>query len=115
METDVSLVRIAENQSTFREANSGIESVADDLQIRDRAVPFICECARPDCTLIVRIRLAEYQAVRAHPTRFVTAVGHEDVSVESGAGRVVEARDAYMVLEKVGVAGEVARDRADTS
>ena len=112
METDLTMVRIAENQSTFREANEDIELAAEKMKLYGRSVPFICECPRPECTELIRLTLDEYESVRADPTHFANAPGHEEVSVENGAGRVVDRRDGYVVVEKIGVAGEIARERA---
>jgi hypothetical protein len=106
------LERIAHNQSTFREANEEIELAAERMRLYGEVVPFICECPRRECSEIMRMTLEEYESVRADPQRFATAVGHEDVSVERGAARVVDVRGEYVVVEKIGVAGEVARDRA---
>jgi len=102
--------RIAENQSTFRDANEKIEVAADHMGLYGR-VPFICECADVGCSEIVRLTLNDYERVRQHPRRFFTAVGHEDTSVDTGAGVVVEERDEYVIVEKIDLAGEIAADR----
>ena len=111
METEQSLVRIAQNQATFREANEQIELSAEKMKLYDRPVPFICECPREQCTEIIRLTLDEYEAVREDPTYFATAPGHEDASVESGAGRVVARYDEYVLVQKIGLAGEIAKER----
>src|SRR4051794_29477195 len=112
METELTAVRIAENQATFRDANEDIELTAEKMKLYGRPVPFICECPRVECTELIRLTLDEYEEVRADPTRFANAPGHEDVSVEAGVGVVVDRRDGYVVVEKIGVAGEIARERA---
>lgn len=104
---DLTAERIAENDSTFRDANERISEHADEYGLTER-VPFICECAETTCRDIVRITLAEYEEVRSHPTRFLTAPGHEGAELE--AGRVVAVREDYVVVEKLGAAGEVARE-----
>jgi hypothetical protein len=48
---------------------------------------------------------AEYESVREHGDWFVVAPGHEDPRIEV----VVEPFDGYVVVEKRGEAGEVAR------
>lgn len=106
----LTLIRIAENQSAFRAANERIEASAERAGILV-AVPFICECPRRRCTEIVRMTLDEYEDVRANPVRFFTVPGHQDVAEAAGAARLVEGRDGYVVVDKVGVAGEVARER----
>jgi hypothetical protein len=101
--------RIARNQSTFREANERIEATADQMALLGR-VPFICECADPSCTEIVRLSLLEYEDVRQFPTRFFNARGHEAISVQAGAGVVVGRLADSVLVDKVGVAGAVAAE-----
>lgn len=76
-------------------------------------LPFICECADRTCMEIVRLSLDEYEEVRTHPRRFVTAPGHQALSVEAGAGVVVGSHDGFVLVEKVDVAGEIAAERYD--
>jgi hypothetical protein len=68
-------------------------------------VPFICECADPACTELVRLSLAEYEAVRADSRHFLNAPGHE-VNAD-GYGRVVSNQDGYVVVEKLGEAAKI--------
>lgn len=110
MADDQTKVRIAENQSRFRLANEGIEVAAENMGVLG-AIPFICECAREDCSEIASLSLDEYEEIRQHPQRFFTVPGHEDVAVETGAGTVVDRDDRYITVDKVGIAGEVARER----
>jgi hypothetical protein len=114
LDHELTLVRIAENQSAFRAANERIETGAERARIFG-PVPFICECPRRRCTEIVRLTLDEYEDVRAHPVRFFTAPGHQDIAEAAGAAHTVEERDGYVVVDKIGVAGDVARERYDTS
>jgi len=102
--------RIAENQATFREANERIESTADAIHL-DVDIPFICECAEETCTQLVPLSLEAYEEIRAHPRRFFNAPGHEELSVENGAGVVVARKEGYVLVDKVGIAGEVAAER----
>jgi hypothetical protein len=109
---DLTQVRIAENQSAFRKANEHIDERADALGIEGK-IPLICECADPACTEIVRFDRAAYEEIRSDPRRFFNAPGHELVSVEAGAAVVLDERDGYVVVEKVGIAGEVAAAEYD--
>jgi hypothetical protein len=111
-ETQPSVIRIAENQSTFRDANEQIEQSAEELELGAGLVPFICECPREKCRTVIRMTLEAYNTVRSNPSNFVTAPGHQDISIETGAGRTVDVRDGYVVVEKIGVAGEIAEERA---
>jgi hypothetical protein len=99
--------RVARNQSTFRDANERIIAAAGEIGVDARAVPFICECAESACTQVLLIDLADYTSVRRHPRRFLHAVGHSD-----DVGTVVEVHGHYVVVEKTGLAGEIAEKLA---
>lgn len=99
--------RIARNDATFRQANEEIEKAALAYNV-DGVLPFICECAAPTCTEVVRLTLDEYEQVRAEPKRFVNALGHHVNGM--GVVAVVAKTDRYEVVEKIGVAGEVAEE-----
>ncbi|HZQ90098.1 MAG TPA: hypothetical protein VFA42_08810, partial [Gaiellaceae bacterium] len=71
-------------------------------------VGFVCECSRLGCARQVRAWLHEYASVRAHPRRFLVAHGHIDPDYE----RIVTRTDRYLVIEKLGLAGEIADDEA---
>jgi hypothetical protein len=57
---------------------------------------FICECDVADCTELIPMTLAEYEAIRAVPIRFAVVPGHELPEIET----VVERHSAYLVVEK---------------
>jgi hypothetical protein len=109
---DLTQVRIAENQSRFREANETIQASANNIGLAD-PIPFICECADRACTEIVRLTFDGYEDVRQYPRRFFNATGHEAISVEAGAGVVVDRYDEYVVVEKIDLAGEIAAETYD--
>ena len=120
METkgDVRARKLALNQSRFRSANERMERAARSHHFdATQRVPFLCECADPQCREIVMLSLVDYEAVRAHPDHFFLVAGHEDV--EAAHERVLEAEEGYSVVEKVGTAGLEAerldpRDRSGT-
>jgi hypothetical protein len=97
--------RIARNNATFREANERIGALAGIYRV-EGAVPFICECADPACSEIVQLELGKYEEIRADPRRFLKAPGHE--AAAQGTAVVVERREGYIIVEKVGYAGDVA-------
>jgi hypothetical protein len=99
----LSAERIARNDAIFRNANEGISEAAEGF---DGPVPFICECADPTCCEIVRMPLQEYAAIREDATLFLNVPGHE--ASAQGWGQVVERHDNYVVVAKIGPAGEVA-------
>ena len=91
--------RIALNDGLFRNANESIEGVAENLETdADINIPFLCECADPGCTSIIRLSLAAYEHIREKSTHFLNA----------GAAHVVESFDDYDIVAKTGRAGEVA-------
>lgn len=101
--SDESDRRIGRNENLFREVN---EAIARGLWPgeEDRMVAFRCECARLDCNQSVRLRLSEYEHVRAHSRRFVLCKGHELPEAEI----VVEEHGGYVIVEKQQEAGVVA-------
>jgi hypothetical protein len=95
--------RAARNQSLFREVNERIRGLPD----RPPAVYelFICECHRDGCTEPISLTMAEYEAIRSDPTRFVVTPGHFDPKVET----CVHAQDGrFQVVEKIERSAEVA-------
>lgn len=98
--------RIARNDAAFREANEQIAEYAGDHEFVDK-VPFICECASESCLTVIDLSLAEYENVRSSPTRFFVAPGHQ---ASEGSGGVIDDRGRYVLIEKGGRAGEIARD-----
>ena len=99
--------RVGRNDAIFRAANGGIRTAAGDHGLTE-AVPFICECADAKCTEVVRMELADYERVRAEPTHFINAPGHHGVAVPHA--RVIDSRDKYDVVEKVGEAARTAAE-----
>ena len=97
--------QIARNDAVFRAANERIERAGVEAQVAE-PLPFICECADLACRELISLTQAEYESVRRHSTRFVVAPGHEGDS--GGASRIVEEGNAYVVVEKVGEAAEIA-------
>jgi hypothetical protein len=101
----LSAERIARNDAIFRNANEGISEAAEAAEIEDR-VPLICECADPACREIVQMSMQEYCEIREDPRLFWNVPGHE--ASAQGWAQVVERHDRYVVVLKVGPAGEVA-------
>lgn len=101
----LSAERIARNDAIFRSANEGISEAAHSEEI-DEAVPFICECADPGCRMMVNLTADEYAAIRRDARLFWNVPGHEASS--QGWAQVVERHDRYVVVVKVGPAGEAA-------
>jgi hypothetical protein len=108
-ERDPTAERVARNDATFRDANERIRDVASKLDLDEEGLlPFLCECADLGCTTIVQLSAAEYEEIRADPTWFVNALGHE-VSAK-GWAQVVREHDRYAIVEKIADAGAVAAE-----
>src|SRR5438067_4459894 len=94
--------RSAKNEARFREANERIEASAVQLAPSGEASPYLCECDEERCTTIIRLTLAEYEAVRSKPRQFFIAPGHQ-----SAADRVLEEHELYTLIEKTGEEGRI--------
>lgn len=93
--------RAARNEEVFREVNERIEAGAE-LHGLQTPARFHCECDRGGCFETVELRPAEYRELLERRYHFVVAPDHADPRVE----RLVEERDGYWVVEKVGEARE---------
>ena len=95
--------RVAQNEAAFRDLN---ERIADGRWPGEEEEPsaFRCECASLGCNRLVEVPLAVYEGVRADPRHFLLIPGHQIPAVEV----VVDEGDGYIVVEKQGIAGEVA-------
>jgi hypothetical protein len=86
--------RIARTESVFRHVNERIAEAAE--QFDSDATVFVCECADPDCQHRLEVPLDTYEEVRADPTHFIVAEGHETPDYE----RVVKLRRGYSIVQK---------------
>jgi hypothetical protein len=96
---------VARNDAIFRDANERIFRSAREYDVTE-AIPFLCECADPACTAIVRLAAEEYDRIRANPTRFFYASGHSEPF--RNALEIVERHPAYEVASMKGRAAEIA-------
>ena len=106
-ESERSAERAALNQSRFREANEQIDERRRALGVAADRFPLLCECERPDCTRIIVARPEEYEAVRAHPRRFLLIEEHAD------GARVVSRHDGFVVVQKEGREGDLVEALAE--
>jgi hypothetical protein len=97
--------RAAQNEAVFRRVNERLEEVNEAFQFITDKAEFVCECASIQCAERVEITLSEYEALRRVPTHFLVKPDHVLPEEE----RVVERRAQYLVVEKLGRAGERAR------
>jgi hypothetical protein len=96
--------RAALNESAFRAVNERVAELGAWFQ---GETPFVCECARAECSERLRMPMEEYRRARSFGERFfIVAPGHEQPEFE----RVVAEHDGWLVVEKVGEAGDVAAE-----
>lgn len=91
--------RLGMNEALYREVNERVADVAEQfikVETIENPVHFNCECGDPDCTEQIEMVLTEYEQIRAKPTRFAVAIGHELPELEL----VVDRQPAYLVVEK---------------
>jgi hypothetical protein len=100
----ISPERVARNEATFREANEQIFERAREYGVTD-AIPFLCECAEPACSEIVRLSAQEYRRI-SEGGRFFNAPGHSARFPEFV--KVGERHSTYEVVTKVGAPAAVA-------
>jgi hypothetical protein len=101
--TELSEERAARNEVAFRDANESIDERRRELELGG-ATPYLCECDDSGCTQLVRLTMPQYREIRGTPRRFFIARGH------SSSGKVIADKAEYLVVEKEGVAGEIAED-----
>jgi len=101
--------RAAHNESRYRALNERMEGHNAVHVWVDPPMPdWVCECASSECMKPVRLTIAEYEAVRANPTRFFVLPSDEHLT--PAVERVVERHDRYWVVEKIGEAAEVSEE-----
>lgn len=101
--------RAARNEALFREVNENIARLEEEYGQTPAEPVYICECADADCAEQLAIEPATYRRVRRDARLFFVRPGHEDPQLE----RVVERTNDYLIVEKTGVAGEVAEQTHD--
>lgn len=95
---------LARRQSVFREVNENIASLTSLLP-EVSYQRFVCECNNNGCAESLELTVEEYEAVRAHPTRFVVKHGHQVTGIE----RAVDGNGRFLVVETTGRAGHIAQ------
>ena len=96
--------RVAYNNAVFRDANEAIRQKANEWEL-DGLLPTLCECADPSC-VVLRLTPEQYEHVRTNPRWFINAPAHH--VNEDGSVRIVAEHDRYVIVEKIGEAGQVA-------
>jgi hypothetical protein len=107
-QTDRSVARAAENEVIFRNANQEIERRRAELEVPGMT-PFLCECEEESCKTLIFLSQEEYADARTKPNWFILAPGHEFRS-----GTVRSSTDRFILVEKHGLAKEIAERDADS-
>jgi hypothetical protein len=96
--------RLARNQTIFREVNERVAELAHrQLGSEPLRYEFFCECSDTGCVKRLELTLGEYESLRASPTWFVIAHGHEYPQIE----QTIRTTDEYQIVQKLDEAGEV--------
>jgi hypothetical protein len=98
--------RAARNEALFRRVNERVEEVNKAFDSILEEADFFCECADIDCMEKIAMTRREYEKLRDDSTHF--AVKREHILPEEE--RLVEERAGYVIVEKVGRAGERAAE-----
>ena len=97
--------RAARNESVFRDANEKLRRGRERLASADSQTPFLCECEDPCCTAMMLLTVDEYERAREFGDCFLITPDHEDRT----SGDPLARAEQYILVQKSGPAGEVAR------
>ena len=98
--------RYVRNEWLFCEFNERIAEVNEKFEVEGET-KFLCERGRQTCFETLLLTPARYEAVRREGQRFVVVPGHEDGSLE----RVVQREPGFLLVEKIGEAGEESEEQ----
>jgi hypothetical protein len=90
--------RELQNRSLRREVNERVAELIDGFhnsEAEDPVMTVFCECGSEECMAPIETTLAEYQTVRAGPTRWVISSAHIDTSADS----IIARRNGYALIE----------------
>jgi hypothetical protein len=103
--------RLARNEVMFRAINDRIRDLADRFgSMGQEELEFVCECADETCVERVPLTPSQYDDVRAIPARFVVVPGHEATPLVE---RVIFRAPNFVIVRKIGIAAEIARELTD--
>jgi hypothetical protein len=97
--------RVAQNNALFRKANETISEKGNEWEVAG-LLRALCECADTSCRAVLPLTHRQYEDIRANPRWFINAPGHH--VNENGSVRIVADHDRFVIVEKIGEAGEVA-------
>lgn len=109
MAEDAAEAKRALNEAAFREANDDINAIIDGHGADLPAAPFVCECGDRACRRLIKVPVSTYREVRKSPRRFLYAAMHE--GQEAPETSTIETHGHFLVVEKTGLAAEIAEAR----
>jgi hypothetical protein len=100
--------RLARNEVMFRSINERIRELATRFtETGTEPLGFVCECSDETCVERIHLTTEQYDDIRAIPVRFVVRPGHEATPLVE---RVIYRSENFVIVRKIGIAGEVARE-----
>ena len=103
--------RLARNEVMFRAINERIRELAGRFEVaandKTATLAFLCECSDETCVERVELTTQQYDDVRGIPARFVVRPGHEATPLVE---RVVYRSEGFVIVRKIGIAAEIARE-----
>src|SRR5690242_7281632 len=106
--------RTAQNQSLFRAVNERVKELNAAFDALSRNAEWICACGNTACVEPVQLTREEYEAVRARGGDcflIKPEVAHVVPDVEV----VMERHHRYWVVQKIGLAADVAEENAPSA
>ena len=96
------------NEALFREVNERLMERKKDDPGWSLPSLWVCECAEETCTERIEMSPLQYEELRSEPTHFAVVPDEEHVSPD--VERIVDKRDRYWLVEKIGEAAEIAEE-----
>jgi hypothetical protein len=88
--------RSLRSSALFREVNERVREVGNAWGVPSEPIGFLCECGDAKCIGVLSVTLAEYEAIRAAPERFLVLRGHE----LPDSDQVVDGVNGYLIVER---------------
>ena len=88
--------RLLKNEQVFRDYNNRRVAFEQDADATGELVPFVCECADPECIEGMELSVDDYIASHSAPNRFTVKPGH----VFPEGERVLDTHDRFWLVEK---------------
>ena len=88
--------RLLKNEQVFRDYNNRRVAFEQDADPAGDLVPFVCECADPECIEGMELSIEDFMGAHSAPNRFTVKPGH----VFPEGERVRGTHDRFWVVEK---------------